>query len=98
MPSSTRPTRASLARLLSLAWPLIVSQSIWTLQIVLDRIFLSRHDTDSVARSHEHLGGEAPHQPVLLDDEVAAEVASVEGEADAWKARIGLVLGREHGR
>jgi MATE family multidrug resistance protein len=48
MPSSPRPTRASLSRLLTLAWPLIVSQSIWTVQIVLDRIFLSQHDTDSV--------------------------------------------------
>ncbi|MFQ3593032.1 MAG: MATE family efflux transporter [Gemmataceae bacterium] len=49
MPFSVRPTRASLAQLLTLAWPLIVSQSIWTLQIVLDRIFLAQSDTQSVA-------------------------------------------------
>ncbi|MGL4552108.1 MAG: MATE family efflux transporter, partial [Gemmataceae bacterium] len=48
MPSSVRPTRDSLARLLTLAWPLIASQSIWTVQIVLDRIFLSRADAESV--------------------------------------------------
>jgi MATE family multidrug resistance protein len=49
MMGSIRPTRASLAQLMTLAWPLIVSQSIWTLQIVLDRIFLAQSDTDSVA-------------------------------------------------
>lgn len=45
---SERPGQHSLSRLLSLAWPLIASQSILTGQIVLDRVFLSRSDTDSV--------------------------------------------------
>jgi len=48
MLDAASPTRASLAQLLSLAWPLIVSQSIWTLQIVLDRIFLAQSSTESV--------------------------------------------------
>ncbi len=36
------PTRASARELLRLAWPLILGNSFWTLQIVLDRILLSR--------------------------------------------------------
>jgi MATE family multidrug resistance protein len=35
--------------LFALAWPLIVSNSFWTLQIALDRILLSRHSTAEVA-------------------------------------------------
>jgi MATE family multidrug resistance protein len=35
--------------LLRLAWPLILSNSFWTLQIALDRIFLSRSSSDAVA-------------------------------------------------
>jgi MATE family multidrug resistance protein len=35
--------------LLNLAWPLILSNSIWTLQIVLDRVLLSRSSSQSVA-------------------------------------------------
>lgn len=35
--------------LLALAWPLIVSNSFWTLQIALDRILLSRHSSAEVA-------------------------------------------------
>ena len=34
--------------LLALAWPLIVSNSFWTLQIALDRILLSRHSSAEV--------------------------------------------------
>ncbi len=37
--------------LLALAWPLILSNSIWTLQITLDRVFLGRHTTDDLAAS-----------------------------------------------
>ena len=35
--------------LLALAWPLVVSNSFWTLQIALDRILLSRHSSAEVA-------------------------------------------------
>lgn len=38
-----------MAELLALAWPLIVSNSFWTLQIALDRILLSRHSAAEVA-------------------------------------------------
>jgi len=37
--------------LLALAWPLILSNSFWTLQIALDRILLSHHSSDEVAAS-----------------------------------------------
>src|SRR5262249_10711292 len=36
------------AELFRLAWPFILSNSLWTLQIALDRILLSRASTDSV--------------------------------------------------
>jgi MATE family multidrug resistance protein len=45
---TTRPTRASAAELLKLAWPLVLTNSAWTLQIVLDRIMLSRSSTEAV--------------------------------------------------
>src|SRR5436190_14147197 len=44
----TWPTRASYREVLSLSWPLILGNSFWTLQIVLDRILLSRSSTESV--------------------------------------------------
>src|SRR5262249_28710358 len=44
------PTRGSTQELLRLAWPLILSNSCWTLQIVLDRVLLSwGADSDAVA-------------------------------------------------
>ncbi len=45
---SIRPTRASTAELLRLAWPLVLTNSAWTLQIVLDRVLLSRSSTEAV--------------------------------------------------
>src|SRR5437763_9964021 len=42
------PARGSAAELLHLAWPLILSNSIWTLQIVLDRVLLSRTGSEAV--------------------------------------------------
>src|SRR5262245_53546997 len=42
------PTRASTAEVLKLAWPLVLTNSAWTLQIVLDRILLSRSSTEAV--------------------------------------------------
>ena len=42
------PSRASVRALLGLAWPFILSNSCWTLQIVLDRILLSRSSTEAV--------------------------------------------------
>jgi MATE family multidrug resistance protein len=46
--SSVWPSRASSRELLRLAWPLILAQSFWTLQIVLDRVLLSRSGTAEV--------------------------------------------------
>jgi MATE family multidrug resistance protein len=43
-----RPNKASAWQLLALAWPLILGQSFWTVQIVLDRILLSRSSTEAV--------------------------------------------------
>ena len=43
-----RPSWASTSEVLRLAWPLILTNSAWTLQIVLDRIFLSRTSTEAV--------------------------------------------------
>jgi MATE family multidrug resistance protein len=37
--------------LLALAWPLILSNSIWTLQITLDRVFLGQHASADLAAS-----------------------------------------------
>jgi MATE family multidrug resistance protein len=39
---------ASCRELLRLAWPFILGQSFWTLQIILDRILLSRSSTEAV--------------------------------------------------
>jgi MATE family multidrug resistance protein len=43
-----RPTTASCRELLRLAWPFILGQSFWTLQIILDRILLSRSSIQAV--------------------------------------------------
>ena len=45
---TTKPSPASCRALLGLAWPFILSNSCWTLQIVLDRILLSRSSTEAV--------------------------------------------------
>src|SRR6478752_1264763 len=45
---STTTTAAGLRGLLRLAWPFILSNSCWTLQIVLDRVLLSRSSTEAV--------------------------------------------------
>jgi MATE family multidrug resistance protein len=42
------PTRASSKELLRLAWPLILSNSCWTLQIILDRALLSQSGIEAV--------------------------------------------------
>jgi MATE family multidrug resistance protein len=47
--SLSRAVPGGTRELLDLAWPLILSNSIWTLQIVLDRILLSRASTQSIA-------------------------------------------------
>jgi MATE family multidrug resistance protein len=46
--SNVLPNRASCRELLRLSWPLIVGQSCWTLQTVLDRILLSRSSVEAV--------------------------------------------------
>src|SRR5262245_5496683 len=46
--TTTRPTWASAREVLKLAWPLVLTNSAWTLQIVLDRIMLSRSSTEAV--------------------------------------------------
>src|SRR5205807_2050054 len=45
---SVWPSRSSAAELWRLAWPFILSNSCWTLQIVLDRVLLSRWSTEAV--------------------------------------------------
>jgi MATE family multidrug resistance protein len=45
---NVRPTTASCRELLRLAWPFILGQSFWTLQIILDRILLSRSSIEAV--------------------------------------------------
>lgn len=42
------PTLASARELWRLAWPFILSNSCWTLQIVIDRVLLSRSSTEAV--------------------------------------------------
>ena len=42
------PTRASGRELLRLAWPLILGNSFWTLQIVLDRVLLGQSSSTEV--------------------------------------------------
>ena len=44
-----RAVRGTVRELLSLAWPLIVSNSFWTLQIALDRVLLGGHHVTEVA-------------------------------------------------
>jgi MATE family multidrug resistance protein len=46
-----RPDAETSKTLLQLAWPLVLSNSFWTLQITLDRILLSRHSSDAVGAS-----------------------------------------------
>src|SRR6266566_9545678 len=46
-----RPSAGGAAELLKLALPLIVSNSFWTLQILIDRVLLSRYSDDAVAAS-----------------------------------------------
>jgi MATE family multidrug resistance protein len=48
-PLSTGDRAGGARELLGLAWPLILSNSIWTLQITLDRALLSRSGSQSVA-------------------------------------------------
>jgi MATE family multidrug resistance protein len=48
---NSRPNRASCRELLRLAWPLILGQSGWTLQIIFDRVLLSRSGTEAVGAS-----------------------------------------------
>jgi MATE family multidrug resistance protein len=43
------PVHGGSRELLRLAWPLILSNSFWTLQIILDRVLLSRDSSDAVA-------------------------------------------------
>ena len=50
-PVSPWPTRNSTRELFRLAWPLILGSSIWTLQIVFDRLLLGRSDTEAVGAS-----------------------------------------------
>ncbi len=47
----TRPDRATARQILKLAWPLILSNSFWVLQISLDRIFLGHSSSDAVGAS-----------------------------------------------
>src|SRR3954468_19177321 len=46
--NSARPTWASGREMLRLAWPFILTNSCWTLQIVLDRVLLSRSSAEAV--------------------------------------------------
>src|SRR5262249_23057882 len=46
--TSVRPTWTSAREVLKLAWPLILTTSAWTLQIVIDRILLSRDSPEAV--------------------------------------------------
>lgn len=49
LPTATDiPARASSAQLLNLAWPLIISNSFWTAQIVAQRILLSRSSVEAI--------------------------------------------------
>jgi MATE family multidrug resistance protein len=52
LPESTwsrcRPDRASARAVLSVAWPLMLSNGLWTAQITLDRVLLSRYDAAAV--------------------------------------------------
>ncbi len=45
---NVRPGWVSSRELLRLAWPLILGQSFWTLQIILDRVLLSKSSTEAV--------------------------------------------------
>jgi MATE family multidrug resistance protein len=48
--TGNRPGRGGgLGELLRLAWPLVLSNSLWTLQITLDRVLLSRSGSEAVA-------------------------------------------------
>jgi multidrug resistance protein, MATE family len=50
-PGAPPPTRSDLATLMKVAWPLIVSGSLTTVQITLDRIFLSHVNADVASAS-----------------------------------------------
>jgi MATE family multidrug resistance protein len=42
--------------ILALAWPLIVAQSFWNLQVTIDRIFLGQYSTDALAAAMAVMG------------------------------------------
>jgi len=50
-PPIRSPFRVELRTLLALAWPLVISNSFTTIQIFVDRLFLSWYSTDAVAAS-----------------------------------------------
>ena len=43
-------------RILSIAWPLIIANSFWNLQLTIDRIFLGQYSTDSLAAALAVMG------------------------------------------
>jgi MATE family multidrug resistance protein len=47
-PTSLYPNRASTIEVLKLAWPLILTNSAWTVQTFVDRVLLSRSSTEAV--------------------------------------------------
>src|SRR5947207_1466248 len=73
-----RPGAGGSAELLRLAWPFILSNSLWTLQIALDRILLSRATTDSVgavnAAASSFFAGRGASAIVLLINSVGLAV------------------------
>lgn len=43
------PAAGGAREVLRIAWPLVLSNSLWTLQIFIDRVLLARHSSDSLA-------------------------------------------------
>src|SRR5262249_40857815 len=46
---TSAPNQSGLREVVNLAWPLVVNNSVWTLQIAVDRAFLAHHNSDELA-------------------------------------------------
>jgi MATE family multidrug resistance protein len=54
--SQTLPRRERWTYLLKLAWPLIIANSFWNLQLTIDRVFLGQYSTEALAAAMAVMG------------------------------------------
>lgn len=72
--TNSNSRRAKWAGILALAWPLIISNSFWNLQLTIDRIFLGQYSTEALAASMAVMG--VFWTPMALLQQTAAYVTT----------------------